>query len=312
MKLKTSIYLSSWSVKHWLESGQISICQFPALAKEHGFNGVEFIDRHLPGTADHVFKKLLISLQENQMKSTLALTTDFIQRRPELLAKQIDYVIQMLNYAGLIRAQSVRILLGGSDFFLQNWIKRISRRKADSSQLDAIKRQKLLTSKLQHTKLFHWLHRRLIQNRKPTLLKDGPVRQNLYSCFDSIVLAAEKLRLALAIENHWSISGHSQNILDLVHYYNSAYLGTCPDLGNFSRRLDRYLEIKKLLPFAKEIHAKSYQFNQAGEETSIDYKQCVAMIQASKFSGPLVVEYEGSGDKFEHSLKTRDLLLKYL
>ena len=69
--------------------------------------------------------------------------------------------------------------------------------------------------------------------------------------------------------------------------------------------------MQKLLPFAKEIHAKTYQFDADGEETSIDYQRCMNLIKSSDFEGPLVVEYEGNGEQVKNSLKTRELILKY-
>ena len=64
--------------------------------------------------------------------------------------------------------------------------------------------------------------------------------------------------------------------------------------------------------FAKEIHAKSYSFNDEGEETSIEYERCISIIRQFNFAGPLVVEYEGTGDMLKNSFLTRDLIMRYL
>ena len=70
--------------------------------------------------------------------------------------------------------------------------------------------------------------------------------------------------------------------------------------------------MEKLLPYAKEVHAKSYQFNTNGEEISVDYQKCISIVKSTGFKGPLVVEYEGRGDKLKNSLRTQELILKYL
>ena len=129
---------------------------------------------------------------------------------------------------------------------------------------------------------------------------------------DSILPEAQKKSIPLAIENHWGVTALAENILEIIHFYDSDFLGTCPDFGNFTIHQNRYTELKKLMPFAKEVHAKSYKFNNDGEEPAIDYEQCISIIRQSNFSGPLIVEYEGTGNMLKNSLKTRDLILRYL
>ncbi|OQX94840.1 hypothetical protein B6I21_08545 [candidate division KSB1 bacterium 4572_119] len=213
------IFLSSWSVIDLTKSELLNLEMLPGIAEKHGFQGIELVDRQLPG---------------------------------------------------------------------------------------------LLTSKLQGTKFFTWLHKVLIKNRKPKPLTDQNIRKNIYSIFDNILPKAEELKINLAIENHWGVSGFTDNILDIINFYQSPFLGTCPDFGNFTVFQDKYFELKRLLPFAKEVHAKSYQFNEDGEETTIQYETCVNLIRHSKYQGPLVVEYEGAGDKMMNSVKTKDLVIKYL
>ena len=306
------IFLSSWSVIDLTKSELLNLEMLPGIAEKHGFQGIELVDRQLPGLSVSNKQRIIKLFGNSALNTTFALTTDFSNLQNGAREQQINYVLEMLDFANELDAQSVRILLGGTDLFLQKWLKKITRPKKEISTLETIKKQKQLTSKLQGTKFFTWLHKVLIKNRKPKPLTDQNIRKNIYSIFDNILPKAEELKINLAIENHWGVSGFTDNILDIINFYQSPFLGTCPDFGNFTVFQDKYFELKRLLPFAKEVHAKSYQFNEDGEETTIQYETCVNLIRHSKYQGPLVVEYEGAGDKMMNSVKTKDLVIKYL
>jgi sugar phosphate isomerase/epimerase len=72
-----------------------------------------------------------------------------------------------------------------------------------------------------------------------------------------------------------------------------------PDLGNFTISLfppihgDPYEGIRKLLPYAKEISAKSHDFNSLGKEKRIDYDKMFKIIRDYGFKGYVGIEYEG-------------------
>jgi len=306
------IFLSSWSIKDQLSSGRIRITQLPQFAQSHDFDGVEFVDRHFPGLSSDFRNQLISAVKESDIATSLGLTTDFTVNSKEYQEKQIDYVLLMIDFAQQLGASSVRILLGGDDFILQKWLKKLLRKKKEAFTLNTIKKQKLITSWLQRTPFFHVLHKLTIQSQRPMPLNNPEIKGNILHSLEKILTKAEQLKIPLAIENHWGVSAHTDTILDIISHFQSSFLGTCPDLGNFTIHQDRYIEIKKLLPFAKEIHAKTYRFNHQGEEKTIDYKKCIKLIKSSSFQGPLVVEYEGRGNKIDNSLQTRDLILKYL
>jgi sugar phosphate isomerase/epimerase len=174
-----------------------------------------------------------------------------------------------------------------------------------------IKKQKKLTNWLQKVGIFHILHKLTIQAKRPRSIISDKAKQNVFSVLDQIVPLAEEKKIPLAIENHWGITTAAENIIFFINHYSSEFLGTCVDFGNFSLWQNRYLETQKLLPWAKEIHAKTYAFDRSGEEKTIDYNRMMKLIRDSGRSVPLVVEYEGRGDQLQNSLKTRDLILKH-
>ena len=74
--------------------------------------------------------------------------------------------------------------------------------------------------------------------------------------------------------------------------------GTLPDFGNFrvskTEEYDRYEGTKELMPFAKGVSAKSYDFDEAGNETTIDYPRIIKIVLDAGYRGHIGVEYEGS------------------
>jgi len=65
------------------------------------------------------------------------------------------------------------------------------------------------------------------------------------------------------------------------------------------------------MPAAKAISAKSYDFDEAGNETSIDYNKMMRIVREAGYQGFIGVEYEGDTmDEITGIITTRDLLIK--
>ena len=59
------------------------------------------------------------------------------------------------------------------------------------------------------------------------------------------------------------------------------------------KEYDRYLGVKEMMPWAKGVSAKSYDFDAAGNETTIDYTRILKIVKDSGFKGRIGIEYEG-------------------
>jgi hydroxypyruvate isomerase len=57
--------------------------------------------------------------------------------------------------------------------------------------------------------------------------------------------------------------------------------------------------VAELLPYAKAVSAKSYNFNEQGEDTKIDYFKMMKIVKDSAYNGYIGIEYEGM-EKSEH------------
>ena len=61
------------------------------------------------------------------------------------------------------------------------------------------------------------------------------------------------------------------------------------------------------------MSAKSYDFDDNGEQPKIDYKRLINLVKASGFNGFIGIEFEGETQSEEEGIrKTKALLQKYL
>lgn len=66
------------------------------------------------------------------------------------------------------------------------------------------------------------------------------------------------------------------------------------------------------MPYAKSLSAKSYSFDEQGNEVKIDFKRMIDIVKESGFSGYISVEYEGSNLSEDNGIRATKKLLKRL
>ncbi|MFD2561301.1 sugar phosphate isomerase/epimerase family protein [Aquimarina rubra] len=126
------------------------------------------------------------------------------------------------------------------------------------------------------------------------------------------------------VENHGYLSSDASLLVKVMQKVNKPNCGTLPDFGNFClereggerwgakcvKEYPKYKGIEEMMPFAKGVSAKSYDFDANGNETTIDYKKMLEIVKASGYQGYIGVEYEGERmSEIEGVIATRDLLL---
>ena len=63
------------------------------------------------------------------------------------------------------------------------------------------------------------------------------------------------------------------------------------------------------MPFAKAVSAKSYGFDESGNETTIDYARVLKIVTDAGYNGWVGIEYEGDDHSEEEGIQlTRQLL----
>jgi sugar phosphate isomerase/epimerase len=137
---------------------------------------------------------------------------------------------------------------------------------------------------------------------------------------------AKPMHINVVVENHGHESSNGAWVADVMRQVNRPNVGTLPDFGNFclsqdwgstqdecTDYYDRYKGVKEMLPFAKGVSAKTYDFDSNGEQPKIDYKRLIGLVKDSGFKGYIGVEFEGNTQPEEEGIrKTKLLLERYL
>ena len=128
------------------------------------------------------------------------------------------------------------------------------------------------------------------------------------------------------VENHGRISSNIPKLMDVIYGVNMDNVGTLPDFGNFcmadegygsvfdgscETMYDFYKGVEEMMPKAFAVSAKSNDFDENGDEKTIDYIKMMKIVKSFGYNGYVGVEYEGNRLSEEEGIKaTRDLLIK--
>ena len=137
---------------------------------------------------------------------------------------------------------------------------------------------------------------------------------------------ASTMNINVVVENHGSYTSNAEWLADVMKQVNMDNVGTLPDFGNWcishpwgtiqegcEEMYDIYKGLQLLLPFAKGVSAKTYDFDANVEQPKLDYKRLLGIVKDSGFKGYIGIEFEGTGQPEEQGVKkTMDLLKKYL
>lgn len=133
------------------------------------------------------------------------------------------------------------------------------------------------------------------------------------SGFQAIADHGAKKGLNVIIENHWGPSSYPDILVDLIKRVDNERFGTLPDFGNFPDDVDNYDAVDKMMPYAKAVSAKCYDFNGAGDETKLDYERLISnVVDKHGYSGHIGIEYEGNRMSEYDGIKACKALLEKL
>lgn len=135
---------------------------------------------------------------------------------------------------------------------------------------------------------------------------------------------AAKLNMNILAENHGGHSSDGGLLAEVIKEVNHANCKTLVDFANFCVRrekgdlwespcvetYDAYKGVEELLPYAKGVSAKSFDFDKNGNETKTDFLKMLKLVKASGFNGYVGVEYEGSKLSEEEGIRATKSLLE--
>ena len=275
--------LAQWSFHRAIQSGIMSPYTFAQNAKSLGFDGIEYVN----ALYDDVMK---VDNKSDALKN-------FIKKNNELaMENDIENVLIMIDSEG------------------------------DLANEDNTERLASIDN-----------HKRWIETGAE--MNCSAVRLNLYGSKDVNTwteLSIESLgtlsefasghNINVTVENHGRITSNIPALMNVINSVNMDNCGTLPDFGNFcmadegygsvfdgtcQEAYDFYKGVEEMMPRALAVSAKSNDFDDEGNETTIDYRMMLEIVKSFGYNGFIGVEYEGNRLSEVQGIKdTRDLLIK--
>ncbi len=133
---------------------------------------------------------------------------------------------------------------------------------------------------------------------------------------------AAKSGINIIVENHGGFSSDASWLSNVMKQVNLGNVGTLPDFGNFCierdpndwkicvKEYDRYQGTSELLPYAKGLSAKTYDFDEKGNCVETDYSKILKIAKDGGFNGVIGIEYEGSAVSEYDGIKATKALLE--
>ena len=275
--------LAQWSLHKAIRGGEMSPYLFAEKSKDLGFTGLEYVNQ------------LYDDVMKSEDKSSSI--KNFILKNNQLASDNgMDNVLIMIDEEGD---------LAGED---------------EEKRLKSIDNHKL------------WIDTAAEMNCTS-------VRLNLYGSkdietwkalsIDSLSKLGEHAKgtgLNVIVENHGRITSNIPELMNAINGVNMDNVGTLPDFGNFCMAdegygsvfngtcetvYDFYKGVEEMMPKAFAVSAKSNDFDENGDEKTIDYIKMLKIVKSFGYTGYIGVEYEGERLSEVEGIKaTRDLLIK--
>jgi L-ribulose-5-phosphate 3-epimerase len=129
---------------------------------------------------------------------------------------------------------------------------------------------------------------------------EGDAAEQAKRCADGLaklVALAKPFGLSVIVENHGGLSSDGGWLVGVIKAVNDPACGTLPDFGNWrdasGTLVDPVRNVELVMPYAKAVSAKSYDFDANGNETTLDYKRLMEVVRAAGYRGAVGIEYEG-------------------
>jgi len=135
---------------------------------------------------------------------------------------------------------------------------------------------------------------------------------------------ADKMDMTILAENHGTWSSNAAMLAKVVQEVNHKRCRTMVDFANFCVHrekgdlwespcvewYDKYKGVEELLPFAKGVSAKTFDFTATGEESNSDFTRMLKLVKASSYRGYIGIEYEGDRLSEDEGIRASKKLLE--
>ncbi|MFN4764249.1 sugar phosphate isomerase/epimerase family protein [Gillisia sp. Q332] len=271
------ISLAQWSLSKPIIEGKMDPMNFAQKANEMGFTGIEYVS----------------GLYTSEIEKTnLATVLDTLKAR-----------------SGRYNVENVLIMIDG---------------EGDLAISDEAERNKAVEN-----------HKKWVDAAQ--FLGAHSIRVNLFGSDDPEVWKANSIDglkslgeyasskgVNVLVENHGYLSSNAKLLVEVMEGVNLPNVGTLPDFGNFCLKREegerweaacieeypKYQGVEEMMSHAKAVSAKSYAFDESGQETTIDFGKMLKIVKDAGYSGFIGIEYEGEELSAEEGIiATKELLI---
>ena len=271
------ISLAQWSLSKPIMAGEMDPMDFAQKAQEMGFSGIEYVSGLYTAEIE---------------KTDLATVLDTLKARSERY--NVENVLIMID--------------GEGDLAISDTAKRNEAVENHKKWVDAAQ---FLGAQSIRVNLFG---------------SDDPAewKANSIDGLKKLGEYASSKGINVLVENHGYFSSNAKLLVEVMEGVNLPNIGTLPDFGNFCLKREegerweaacieeypRYQGIKEMMPYAKAVSAKSYAFDESGQETTMDYGKILKIVKDAGYSGFIGIEYEGEELSAEEGIiATKELLI---
>ena len=269
------LVLAQWSFNRELFKGDMNTFDFVRVAKEMGFVGVEYVNQFF-----------IDKVEDTDFLDSLRSKTDEIGIRNTLL---------MIDRAGNLGASN-----------------------EDERKLAV----------LQHKKWMLAAARLGCPNIRVNAHGDGSSEEVFAACKASIkelLVWGKQHRVGVLVENHGSYSSDGDWLQKLIEELKPYGVSSLADFDNWcierengelwgapcTKEYDKYKGMAQLLPTAKSVSVKAFDFDKDGWPIKTDFPKMFELIHKSGYGGYLAVEFEGHDIDAKVGIqKTKDLVEK--
>lgn len=275
--------LAEWSLHKQILAGEMSPLDFAQNASELGFQGIEYVSQ---------------------------LYTDELKKNPNSKAAMETLLTTLKEKSETYNVKNILIMVDNEGDLAST---------VEAERNEAVENHKKWVDAAQFLGC-HSIRVNLFGTNDPEVWKvtaaDGLSKLAAY---------AKDKNVNVIVENHGYLSSNAALLVEVIHNVNATNCGVLPDFGNFCLKreggerwgakcieeYDRYKGVAEMMPVAKAVSAKSYDFDENGNETTIDYVKMLQIVKDAGYTGFIGVEYEGSRlSEMEGLMVTKNLLLK--
>lgn len=254
-----SYSLAQWSLHREIETGKLDPFDFPKVAKELGFNAVEWVNQ----------------LYEKEI-DIMGLDAVIERWKEESEKHGIENVLIMVDHAG------------------------------DLSDSDKDRRDKAIEMHKKYVDAAAYLGCHAIRVNTFGSYDPKEWTETTYDGLKRLSEYAATKNISVLAENHGWYSSDPRILMPVIEKINLPNCGTLADFGNWCiKRVtnekwsdcaevypDKYEGFEQLMKKAQAVSAKAYEFDENGNETTLNFERFMQIIKDSGYDGYISVEYE--------------------